>query len=299
MEQELFEIYERNFPFLVREKDTVQRILSNKDNIVIEQRDEQNKLIGASVLNQNTILLLCVDVEYRKKGIGSRLLQLSEKAVRDGGYSEIKAGAGFDYIMPGVPTAKRYVEAENESLYQNIDETASEFFTKRGYVHSWKCNCFDMRVSLSRYEKEEYHVGDTIGNITYRFAVPDDREGICACTDDAYPEFTKYYQGETLYDSNSSTRVLAAFADGKAVGAVIVGIEDAGKQLGSVGCTAVRPAFRGRHIAVNLVIIATKYLKDAGMREAYLGYTYTGLDHLYGYAGYRVCIYYMMAVKGL
>lgn len=46
-----------------------------------------------------------------------------------------------------------------------------------------------------------------------------------------------------------------------------------------------------------MVTIGTKYLKDSGMKEAYLGYTYSGLDHMYGYAGYKICIYYMMAKK--
>jgi len=36
---------------------------------------------------------------------------------------------------------------------------------------------------------------------------------------------------------------------------------------------------------------------DERMEEAYIGYTYTGLDHMYGYAGYKICIYYMMAEK--
>jgi len=48
-----------------------------------------------------------------------------------------------------------------------------------------------------------------------------------------------------------------------------------------------------------MVTIGTKYLKDAGMKEAYLGYTYSGLDHMYGYAGYKICIYYMMAKRML
>ena len=71
------------------------------------------------------------------------------------------------------------------------------------------------------------------------------------------------------------------------------------KGLGSIGCTVVKRSFQGRHIAVNLVILGTKYLKEAGMKEAYLGYTYTGLDRLYGYAGYKICVYYMMAKKNL
>lgn len=78
-----------------------------------------------------------------------------------------------------------------------------------------------------------------------------------------------------------------------------MGTEDAKGRVGSLGCTAVSSAFRGKHIAVNLVIIGTRYLKDSGMQEAYLGYIYSGLEHLYGYAGYKICVCYMMAVKKL
>lgn len=80
---------------------------------------------------------------------------------------------------------------------------------------------------------------------------------------------------------------------------MIVGVEDAGKHLGSVDCTTVKRAYQGRHIAVNLVAVGTKYLKDIGLEEAYLSYTYTGLDHMYGYVGYKICVYFMMAEKGL
>ncbi|MBQ8845738.1 MAG: GNAT family N-acetyltransferase, partial [Lachnospiraceae bacterium] len=81
------------------------------------------------------------------------------------------------------------------------------------------------------------------------------------------------------------------------VGTLFVNLETEGVGIGSVGCTTVKPSHQGRHIGVNMVTVGTKYLKDAGMKEAYLGYTYTGLDHMYGYAGYKVCIYYMMAKK--
>lgn len=299
MSRELYELYERNFPFIVREKETVLRILQDEGNTFIEHRDKQNKLIGISVVNQNTVLLLCVDAAHRNKGIGTKLLAMSEDAVRAGGYDRIVIGNGFDYIMPGVPTSKRYVDAENEELYPGLDETASDFFAKRGYTHSWQCNCFDMRFPLNRFERDTYYVGDTIEGITYRFAAIDDLEEICACTDDACPEFTQYYRSESLYTAGNDTRVLIAVSDGQVVGTLIVGVEDAGKHLGSVGCTTVKRAYQGRHIAVNLVTIGTKYLCDIGFEEAYLSYTYTGLDHMYGYAGYKICIYFMMAEKEL
>lgn len=65
---ELFEIYKRNFPFIVRADNTVSYILENKNNRIIDKRNEQNQLIGVSVINENTIILLCVDKEYRHKG---------------------------------------------------------------------------------------------------------------------------------------------------------------------------------------------------------------------------------------
>lgn len=316
MDGELFEIYKRNFPFNIRKKDTVLGILNHEDNIVLERRDEKQRLIGVSVVNQNAVLLLCVDGGHRNQGIGTELLEKTEQLIKEHGYSRMVVGAGFDYLMPGVPTSRRYVQAENEELYENIGETAGNFFEKRGYVHSWECNCFDMRVSFSGQEKgrissmagaepkygqiqDGYRVGDVISGVTYRWAKLEDLSEICRCTEDAFPDFTEYYRNKGLYRGSSDERVLIAVVRDEVVGTLIVGIEDGDRQIGSVGCTTVKRAWQGRHIAVNLVSIGTKHLKDMGMREAFLGYTYTGLDHLYGYAGYKICVYYMMAEKAL
>ncbi len=294
--EELFSLYRRNFPFLVREEKTVRKILTGEANTVIEKRDARHKLVGASVLHQNTILLLCVEKAFRNQGIGSWLLAASEEAIQKAGYPEAVVGAGYDYIAPGVPTSKRYFPAENEALSPGLDETASSFFTKRGYCHSWDCNCFDMRFPLSQFKDGSLRIGDTAAGIVYRWAGLEDLETVCACTDDAWPEFTQFYRPKELYQKSGVSRVLAAFSGREAAGALIVQLSEGGT-LGSVGCTAVRKAYRGRHIAVNLVTLGTQYLKESGAGEAFLGYTYSGLDHLYGYAGYKICCYYMMAVK--
>ncbi len=318
MDQALFEIYERNFPFNIRKKDTVLQILGHRDNVVLERREEGKGLIGVSVIHRNAVLMLCVDGKYRNRGIGTQLLEKSEQLVRERGFSEIVIGAGHDYLMPGVPTSRRYFQAENERLYENLDESAVLFFEKRGYVHSWECNCFDMMVSFNGQEKEDggisvsgdaeegalqaqgCRVGDQISGITYRWAQQGDLRGVCECTQNACPEFTEYYQNESLYAKGSDERALIAVAqEGQVAGTLIVGVEDKEKQIGSVGCTTVRRSFQGRHIAVNLVCIGTGHLRKMGMREAFLGYTYSGLDHLYGYAGYKIRVYYMMAKKAL
>lgn len=291
-------IFRKNFPYIKRENNTVKNIIENKDNIVLEEKNILGKTIGLSIINKNTILLFCVDKNCRNKGIGTKLLEKSEKIIKNNGYNEIIVGAGFDYLMPGVPTSKRYFNSENESLYSFLDNNASNFFEKREYKHSWDCNCFDMLLNLSDLNTKGFNVGDTIDGINYRWATIDDLDKVVECVYDAHSSFAQYYKDKTKYtDSNSRERVLVAAVNDEIVGAIIVNRETEGKGYGSVGCTAVKHSYRGKHIAVNMVIISTKYLKTIGLTSAGLGYTYTGLDHMYGYAGYKICCYYMMAKK--
>ena len=112
--------------------------------------------------------------------------------------------------------------------------------------------------------------------------------------------FTKYYEESHQYgEDDQRARVLIALDGDEVVGTLMVERETEAPEVGSVGCTTVKPSHQGRHIAVNMVTIGTKFLRDAGMKDAYLGYTYSGLDHMYGYAGYKICNYYMMAKKEL
>ena len=248
--------------------------------------------------------MLCVEKEYRNKGIGEELLKKSEKLIKDNGYNEIIIGVGFNYLVPGVPTSKKYTDSVNEELYEGLDDSASIFFEKRGYYHSWKeCNCFDMKMDLSDFNKDEYSVGDTINNIYYRWATINDLNEIIDCADDAcqYQEskFSKYYKNTDLYNDESNQKVLVAIKNNKIVGTLIVSIETEEKRLGCVGCTCV--SFKETHqkIATYMVMLGTKYLKDIGLTKANLSYTYTGLDKLYGYSGYKISSYYMMAKKDI
>ncbi|MBR6768417.1 MAG: hypothetical protein IKM34_02910 [Clostridia bacterium] len=44
---------------------------------------------------------------------------------------------------------------------------------------------------------------------------------------------------------------------------------------------------------------ATEYLALRGAKFAFVGYTYSGMERLYGKCGYRISSYYMMAKKGI
>lgn len=301
MTEELIEILKNNFPFIVRDDVTIKRIFEEKSNIILTRRDENKELIGVSVINENTIILLCVNKEYRNKGIGSELLKQSEDIILSNGYKVVVIGAGFDYLMPGVPKREKVYQEnlESEDIFSNVDEKAYEFFKKRGYYHSWgETNCFDLRLNLNDFN-QDVKINDNINGINYCWARLEDKDSIVECTNDAEESFTKYYLNEKFYDENSKQRILIAKEGDLVVGAIIVNLETEEDGLGSAGCTAVRHSHRSRHIASNMVRIATKYLKDKGMSRAYIGYTYSGLDKLYGYAGYKICVYYFMAKKEL
>ena len=293
-----YELFRKNFPFIVREEGEVYRILQNPDNRFFDEYDGE-ELIGTALVHKNTILLLCVDEPYRKQGIGTRLLQAAEQAVRESGYQSVAVGAGEEYLMPGIPMAQKPFPQQlgKEQIYDCLSNSAYEFFVKRGYRHTWQGNCFDMRVNLAQTEFEEYP--NTIDGISYRFAELDDLPKIIECTDAGEQEFTKYYQNNELYEKDAASKVLIATKGHEVCGALIVNRETEAKGLGSVGCTVVAPQFRGRHIAVHLTQIGTKHLKSLGLKDGFLGYTYSGLDKLYGYAGYKICIYYAMAEKTL
>ena len=193
-----------------------------------------------------------------------------------------------------------HIILKDGKIYDDVTNDSYKFFSQRGYTHSWEdANCFDMRADLDKVDFPSESIGDNIDGITYRFATINDIPKIIKCTDDAAPDFTKYYKKEELYFNDSKQKVLIATHDDEVCGTLIVSIETEAKGLGSVGCTAVSHKYRGRHIGVNMVILGTKYLKSLGLKDGYLGYTYSGLDKMYGYAGYKICIYYAMAQKQL
>ncbi len=122
------------------------------------------------------------------------------------------------------------------------------------------------------------------------------------CVEDAYPEFTEYYRDWEPYRKDNASRILTARdmrQNGTICGCLFVDKETEGAGIGSIGCTSVAHAWRGQGVAGNMVMLGTKYLKEIGMKEAFLSYTYSGLEKLYGRAGYRICVYYFMAQKNL
>ena len=300
MTDALYALFKRNFPFVRRKEETARDILSNPENRIFIHKDDTENLIGAAVVHKNTILLLCVDAPFRNQGIGSKLLEEAESHVKSEGFDTVTIGVGDNYLCPGIPVREMPFEEEisNLALHPLLPETNASYFIKRGYIHEWNdCNCFDIHTPFSP-ELLLINLPETPG-IEYRFASISDLPSILECTNAAEEEFSKYYEESESYAPDSTDKVLIAIDGKKVVGTLMVDQETEGKGVGSIGCTTVHPDYQGRKIASSMIIRGAKHLYRSGMKEGFLGYTYSGLDKLYGKASYKVCAFYFMAKKAL
>lgn len=299
---EILGIFRQNFPYVSREEQTLMGVISHEGNATFRRSDGDGRLMGCAIVNRNTILLLVVEKEYRGQGIGTELLETCEETIRDAGYGKVVLGVGFDYLMPGVPTSRRYAPSVHEHLDPLVNADASDFFERRGYRHSWgACNCFDMRMLLDDFCQDDCQVGDTIGGISYRWATKDDMEGIMRCADDACQyqdeKFSKYYGNASLYIAGQKQGVLVATKNGRIIGTLIVSVETEAEETGNVGCTCVASDHTHQGIATTMVKLGTRHLRDIGLKKASLSYTYSNLDVLYGASGYEISTYYFMGEK--
>lgn len=279
--EEMYALYRRNLPYILRDENTVREILGDADNHIISCRDGDG-LSAVSVINGNVIYLLCVDKPYRRRGLGTKLLARSETWIASKGFDKAVAGAGKDYIMPGVP----------------MKENAHLFFKKNGYIHSWgSCGCYDMSLPLNEFCYDEHSIGDVIDGVEYRWAVHSDLDNVLKCVADAEESFVPYYAEKEIYGENADSKVLVALIGDEAVGALHVDIEHEEIGAGSIGCTVTMNKHQGKGIATTMVKLGTKHLKESGLKKATLGYTYTDIVHMYGRAGYKISMEYYMAEK--
>jgi ribosomal protein S18 acetylase RimI-like enzyme len=284
MVNEIFKLFQENLPNIIRRDGAVINVLNDESNHIIDYSDG-GKLVGVSVVNDGTIYLLCVDKSAQNQGIGTRLLLQSEEYIASKGFNKIELGAGKDYIMPGVP----------------MNDGAHGFFLKFGYTHSWgDSGCIDMSQALEGFICNDYAIGDTINGIKYIRADPNHLESTVKCVFDAEESFVCFYQNEDLYKQRSSAPILIAAKDNEVLGAIMVSIgEKAGDNGGTLDCLVTAQKHRGKGIATILTTLGTKHLKDAGLSNAYLCYTYTDIANMYRRIGYEICMEYFMGEKVL
>ena len=167
----------------------------------------------------------------------------------------------------------------------------------RGYRHSrGEANCFDMEAELSLPERFSCAAGDTIDGITYRWAGAEDLPEVLRRVT-AARRILWVFTARALFIRRKETGGGRSEKYGLRRDSCRRG--NRGAPHGRLGCTVVSPAYRGRRIGTNPTLAGTKYLQETGLKRGFIGYTYSGLQKLYGRVGYRISAYYYMALKSL
>ena len=222
--------------------------------------------------------------------------------------SHAPTGSESQVAAQDEPHAKqdREARAPTGSEPQGAADAARQFFVRRGYRHAWgECECFDMCAEFGRQSCTDGATLDGAADsdeapagVELRWAEARDRAATLECARAAHAPFERYYEPAQLYVPGARRALLAVEA-ARVVGVLIAGCGEAAAGVGGIACVAVVPERRGRGIARALVCAATGALRRAGMARGFIGYTYSGLEQLYGAAGYRISMRYFMARKPL
>lgn len=253
----------------------IEQLQPEKAHIFAEYAD--GRLAGFAMAQVGSIPALCVAEEYRRQGIGSRLLESAEDYLRGCGAGKITLGAGPHYLLQGVPAAE-------ENLH---------FFEKRGYSAGW--TSINMELSLRGFSREKLHIRPCPGGVGFRFAGEADRPSLLAAVRAAEPGWTGIF--ESCVDP-----VLVAEADGEIVGFEILSPEGGyflrmGEKVGSVGCVGVAPDWREHGIGLQMVAHGLEWLQSKYTTLVELRYTW--LEDWYGRLGFTTVSRQWMGEKAL
>ncbi len=270
--EQMLDIYNNSFDLIKTTLDIFKdRLMLNKKNTYVLCETQNDKIIGYSIINNNTIMLLCVDEKHRNKGIGTKLLNASEAEINKN-YNKIDLGCGETYLIPGIP----------------LDTKCNYFqwFINRGYENTW--TSFDMIIDL----KKQHYTLDNGLNI--RKANSDERDTIVKVAEEAN-------NWGDIYKKQNIDNIYVAIKDKEMIGLIVV---ESGhclfplsiKNCGIFGCICIKKEYRKHGFGMELLKYALTILQKKN-NFCHIGYTY--LDWWYSKVGATKYINYAMCEKKL
>ena len=248
------------------------------ENAEIISRFDGGRLIGYALLHQNSISLLCVDPDYRNRGIGSDLLQAAEATIAQTNAQRILLGRGRHYLFQGVPTDQ---------------PSAQPFFAHRGYSALWVSSNLELRTA--EYEPDRFPIPAAPEGLLFRMATEADRETVLQAVSAVEANWVRYY-------ASCTDPILLAILGGEIVGFAILeadgGIFGTARcKSGAFGCVGVIRSARERGIGRQLVARAISWLKEQGCDVIHL--RYVELVDWYARLGFRTVGLQWMGEKSL
>lgn len=259
----LYSLYTHSFPDYPVSEETFTEITAGAHVIT---RHDGDTLTGFAVVRDNSISILCVHEDYRRRGIGSSLLEEAESHIKQNGGTKITLGQGSRYIFQGVPE-------ENPGTV--------DFFKHHGYTADW--SSVNMRLDLREFDPAKLTIHQCPTDVSFRYAEDGDTDELLKAVSEVNKNWVKYFL-------RGSDPVLLAVRGGRIIGFEFVSAKDvrfefAGEKSGSVGCVGVVPSARRHGIGLQMVAQGLARLKEDGCTSSEL--LYVALVDWYSQLGFK------------
>ena len=251
--------------------------MTDIDSATVFEEREKDKLIGFAIVGKQNISVIAVDKSHRRKGVGERLLKLSEEHLINSGIRKIALGTGTNDIFQGVPM-------------DNGGTDVSDFFVKRGYRESHIT--YNMDVDTADFDYNALPIPKP-KNITYRLAERSDFDGLLKAVEQVLPEWVPLFR-------ECDDEVFLATSDSEIAGFLMLS-EQGGiftknaEKHGCIGCVGTVPKYRKQGIGLDMTARAVQLLKERGCDKVQL--LYLVLDKWYGRLGFYVTATQRMCEK--
>lgn len=271
----IYDLYIKCFPEYPVKRKLFFDLLELEKAVIIPAY-EGGRLAGYSMIHGNSISLLCVDEEYRRKGIGSRLLEKSEEHIFNTGANKIILGRGSRYILQGVP---------------DDNFSAVGFFKNKGYTAQW--TSVNMSLDLADFSLNKLAIPPCPADVVFRFAKEGEKEAVLKAVDDAQAGWHCIFE-------NCADPVFVAEWGGEIAGFEILSPQGgrfvpAGETVGCVGCVGVIHKARNKGIGMQMVAHGIEWLKAMGCTSIELRYVH--LVDWYKKLGFKVIRHQWMGEK--
>jgi len=273
----LYEIFAECFPFIPMSERIFREKISVPENKLLI-RYFQNDPAAFSVINENTVVLICVHPDHQNCGTGSSLLRESEEFIRSKGYGSSVLGRGKTGIFFGAV----------------MDTFSHRFFEKRGYTAL--NGCLGMYLDLENDQTADYEQKYICSpGIKFMFCQKEMHSKLIEAVASVEPKWTAKYsdcsrafialEGDEIASFmliNDDSHTLATSEDSRT---------GQPEYLGTV------PKFRNRHIGTNMLLKGIDIMRRSGCTEVYIDYT--SEDTWYSRIGFEDYIWFWMGEKKL
>lgn len=273
----LFEIFTDCFPYIpVTENIFIRRIFDGTNRIFVEYASSVP--VAFSVLNGNTVVLICVHPDFQERGIGTSLLRKCEKYISSRGYKKVVLGRSSNSLFFGAV----------------IDNFSHRFFEKQGYTAL--NGCLNMVMDLSDYSyeniKEKYKCP---ADVSFTFYCNSDNKELITAVNDVEPKWSEKFRNTDSVIVAVRDDHIAGFLKLNTDAETLVTGDDC--KVGMIEYVGVLPEYRNSGVGTNMVAYGVKLLKEALCTDAFI--EYTSLDKWYSRIGFEEFIWFWMGSKNI